>query len=279
MPGETATWDLVTRSPVPALCDYVIDYAGYYDATGGFRQVTTPFGGVVVILNLGDPYRILSSPDEAPQQFDSFIAGLSDVPGFVETTGVSTGIQVNFTPVGARLLTGLPMHLLTNAVLSMEDVFGSSAGDLVEQLREATTWGERFQITDRFILARLLAAKDRPDATLWAYGMLRRTAGSASIASLADALGLSQKHLISQFREHVGLTPKTMARVIRFERAVKMVTTNHRPDWAQVVLDCGYFDQAHLIRDFRQFAGMTPGEYASRLAPPYNNIMEPAGDR
>lgn len=279
MPGEQATWDLVTRTAPPALADYAFDYLGYHDETGGFRQITTPSGGVVLILNLGDPYRIQNSAGVAPERFDSFIAGLSDVPGYVESTGLSAGVQVNLTPIGARLVTGLPMHLLTNAVLNVEDAFGPIGGELMERLREAATWGARFQIIDSFIQARLLAANERPEAMVWAYATLRRTGGAASIGSLADALGYSQKHLIAQFRDHLGLSPKTLARVMRFERAIGMIRSAGRPDWAQIVLDCGYYDQAHLIREFRQFAGMTPGEYASRLLPGDANIMEPAGER
>jgi AraC-like DNA-binding protein len=279
MPGEQATWDLVTRTAPPALADYAFDYAGYRNEAGTFRQITTPSGGVVLILNLGDPYRIQNGVGGPPENFDSFIAGLSDVPGYVEGTEVSAGVQVNLTPVGARLLTGLPMHLLTNSVLSAEDVFGPGSGELMERLREVTSWGARFQIVDRFIQARLLAASERPDAMVWAYATLRRTIGAASIASLADALGYSQKHLIDQFREYLGLPPKTLARVMRFESAVRMIRSEHSPDWAQIVLDCGYYDQAHLIREFKQFAGMTPGEYARRLSPGDANIMEPAGER
>jgi AraC-like DNA-binding protein len=279
MPGEQATWDFVTRTATPALADYAFEYVGYHDESGGFRQITTPSGGVVLILNLGDLYRIQNEAGTGPKIFDSFIAGLSDVPGYVEATGLSTGVQVNLTPIGARLLTGLPMHVLTNAVLNVEDAFGPASGELMERLRESATWGARFQIIDRFMQARLLAANERPEAMVWAYATLRRTAGAASIGSLADALGYSQKHLISQFREHLGLPPKTLARVMRFESAVRAVRGERGPDWAQIVLDCGYYDQAHLIREFKQFAGMTPGEYAGRLLPGDANIMEPAGDR
>ncbi len=279
MPGKLATWDMVTRTAPPALADYVFDYIGYHNEAGVYRQITTPSGGVVLILNLGDPYRIQNAAGTTPEHFDSFIAGLSDIPGYVEATGLSAGVQVNLTPVGARLLTGLPMHMLTNAVLTVEDAFGPASGELMERLRETTTWAARFQIIDRFMQARLLAASERPDAMLWAYATLRRTAGAASIASLADALGYSQKHLIAQFREHLGLPPKTLARVMRFERAVGTIRWDKRLDWAQIVLDCGYYDQAHLIREFKQFAGMTPGEYASRLLPGDANIMEPVSER
>ena len=104
MPGEKVAWDLVTRTAPPVLADYAFDYIGHRNETGGFRQITTPSGGVVVILNLGDPYRIQNGLGAASENFDSFIAGLSDVPGYVEATGLSAGVQVNLTPVGARLV-------------------------------------------------------------------------------------------------------------------------------------------------------------------------------
>ncbi len=279
MPGELTKWEMVTRTAPAALADYAFEYIGYHNEAAAYRQITTPSGGVVLILNLGDPYRIQNEARGSVTSYDSFIAGLSDTPGYVEGTGVSAGVQVNLTPIGARLLTGLPMHELTNTVLTAGDAFGAEGGELIERLREAPNWSARFLAIDRFVRARLLVASDRPEAMLWAYSTLRRTAGAASIGSLAEALGYSQKRLIAQFREHLGLPPKTLARVMRFERAVGMIRKAEGVDWAQVVLDCGYYDQAHLIREFKQFAGMTPGAYAGRLRPGDANITEPIAGR
>jgi AraC-like DNA-binding protein len=172
------------------------------------------------------------------------------------------------------------MHELTNTVLSAEDAFGPGARGLVERLREGNSWGERFQLIDRFIQARLLAAEGRPEAMVWAYGVLRGTAGGASIGSLAAELGYSKKRLIAQFRENLGLPPKTLARVMRFERAVRMVQRDgEATDWVRLAAECGYYDQAHLIREFREFAGMTPGEFVGRLTADYGNIVEPSAER
>ena len=78
------------------------------------------------------------------------------------------------------------------------------------------------------------------------------------IGALAEAIGCSRKHLVSQFRAQVGLPPKSVARILRFERAEKLLSrSGARP--LEVALACGYFDQSHLIRDFRELAGATPG--------------------
>jgi AraC-like DNA-binding protein len=253
----------------------VIAYYGYYDASAAYRQVTMPFGGVVLILSFGDPL-LMRHPagDGDPEVRNSFIAGLHDSHGIIESAGVSHGIQVDLTPLGAHLLTGLPMHLLANRALDLDDVFGAEGGELVEGLAEVTSWAARFAVLDAFIQGRIAESRP-PSGVLWAYRTLSRTAGSASIGSLADSLGYSRKHLITQFREHVGLPPKTFARILRFDRAVQTLRRTSEPDLTRVAVDCGYFDQAHFNKEFREFSGMTPGEFVARRVLPFGGAIEP----
>ena len=98
-------------------------------------------------------------------------------------------------------------------------------------------------------------------------GSLPRSGGNASIGGLAARIGWSRKHFISKFREHVGLTPKTAGRVLRFNRALRLLDRGAEASWASIAMMCGYYDQAHLIRDFNEFAGAPPLEFMSRLLP------------
>jgi AraC-like DNA-binding protein len=273
-PGE---WTIYHRGPDDRLRDFVANYQGYRDdVTGGYRQVTLPSGSLVLILNFGATIRMLEPfAGEGGDEHSSFLAGLHDTHGLIEATGISYGLQVNLTPIGARLLTGLPMSELTNRVLALHDVFGAHSTDLVERLESAAAWDERFDIVDRFIARRIAAATGPMPGVAWAYRALHRTGGRANIASLADEMGWSQKHLIAQFRENIGLPPKTLARVLRFDRAVAMVRTSDPVDWAEIAAGCGYYDQAHLIRDFREFSGMTPGEFVARGGAGGGSIIEP----
>jgi transcriptional regulator GlxA family with amidase domain len=100
----------------------------------------------------------------------------------------------------------------------------------------------------------------------WSWQRLRRTGGRASIGALAAELGWSHRRLIVRFREQIGLAPKTVARVLRFDRAVAALGSSGSRGFAEIALDCGYFDQAHLNRDFRELAGTTPTAFrGSRL--------------
>ena len=102
---------------------------------------------------------------------------------------------------------------------------------------------------------------------VWAWQQIVQSGGAVNIGSLAERIGWSRKHLITRFREQVGLPPKTYARVVRFNRALRMLDECTTPRWTEIALRSGYYDQAHLIRDFAQFAGTTPTDYVARRLP------------
>ena len=85
--------------------------------------------------------------------------------------------------------------------------------------------------------------------------------------ALAEELGWSHRRLIARFREQVGLPPKIMGRILRFDRVTQLLLDVEGPRLAEVAYECGYYDQAHLNRDFRDFAGTTPGDYLARRLP------------
>src|SRR5262249_41720275 len=152
---------------------------------------------------------------------------------------------------------GVPMHALTNRVVDFDDVLGADGRALLERLGNVPTWEERFDLIDAFLLARATRGRAPAREIAWAWRELVVTHGGTGIARLAAELGWSHRRLIARFREQVGLPPKTAARVLRFHRAVGALRERATVDWADVAVACGYFDQAHLIRDFREFAGTT----------------------
>lgn len=263
-------WDVVHRAPDPRLRPFVLHYQGYVERTAGLTtsvHVAAPI--VPLIISFGAPYRSAYAGDPARQgeQVTSFVAGLHDSFVLTEHTGMSLGLQVDFTPIGAHMLTGVPAHELSNRVVAIDDVFGSVATQLVDELRDARDWQTRFATLDRFVVARLLQARDPSSGVIWAWQKLRASGGNAPVRGLADDLGWSQKRLIARFREQVGLPPKTVARILRFNRAASALDGAEARRWTQIALECGYYDQAHLIRDFREFAGSTPTAYAARRRP------------
>ncbi len=198
---------------------------------------------------------------------EAFIAGLHESATIVRSCGPASGVQANLTALGARLLFNRPLVDFTNHVVSLDEVFGASVRRLQAELHDAGTWEARFAVLDREIMSRLVTAERPPDEIAWAWGQLTRTRGQATIGVLAKKVGWSERHFARQFNHHIGMTPKVFARVLRFGRAVRCLKREGEARLADVALDCGYYDQAHFTRDFREFAGVSPTELLARRRP------------
>lgn len=174
-------------------------------------------------------------------------------------------LDLKLSPLGAHAL-GIPLAELTDAIVPLEDVLGPATHELVERLHELPDWDRRFELVDAFLLRRAEAGPAPTPAIAHAVRRLRETDGRLSIGALAVELRCSRRYLAQRFREQVGLGPKTFARLLRFD-AVRRRIDAAPVHWADIAAECGYSDQAHLARDFRDLAGTTPTEYLSRLIP------------
>jgi AraC-like DNA-binding protein len=157
------------------------------------------------------------------------------------------------------------MEHLARRVVSLEDVLGGD--ELVERLHDAASWQARFALLDALLLRRLDAAPPVDARVQQAWTRLRSSDGAIEIGALAREVGWSRRHLAQRFRTEVGLAPKTVARILRFERVTRTLRANGGDGLAEVAYACGYADQAHLNRDFRELAGTTPTDFTARLLP------------
>jgi AraC-like DNA-binding protein len=245
-------------------------YQGWIEQTSrSVRRREVPSGFIPLILNFGSAFRMIDPGDPAGpgQSRRSFVAGLHESFALVESTGSSICMQVNITPLAAHLVLGVPMDSLANRVVELDDVLGATSRRLVERLGNASSWEERFDILDSFLAERLLKARPISAGIIWAWETLNETVGQVPIGTLAERLGCSHKHLIALFHAQVGLPPKMLARVLRFQRVIEQLKADDGRRWVEIAHDCGYYDQAHLIRDFRSFAGSSPTEFLGRQLP------------
>lgn len=255
--------DLISGDPHPLLRPYVTSYQGYRQASvTHLRDVHAAFPGAPLIISfVPDPMLVdPREPAAEPEVHRSFVAGLHNTYSAGTWQGEQYGLQVNFTPVGAYLFLGLPMHEITNRIVELDEALGPDGPRLAERLAETPEWATRFTMVDEFIGRRMASARRPAPGVVWSWRRIIETGGNVSVSELASELGFSRKHLNALFREQVGLPPKTVARIVRFDRATR-VLAGGKP-WAVIAGEAGYYDQAHLIRDFREFSGFTPGEYA-----------------
>jgi AraC-like DNA-binding protein len=257
--------ELVERAAAPGLRRHIQRYVGYAEYTAApTRQREPPATGVVLVFGLGPELRLVDPayPTRPALRLGSFVAGPDDACAVIEHDGEMRGVQVDLTPLAARMIFGVPMHELARQVVSLEDVFGREARMLEERLVDAPTWGHRFELIEAALGSRIADAEPPPPDVDWAWRRLTSERGRIRIADLASELGCSRKHLAVRFRDHIGLPPKLYARVLRFSHAADLLASSPRVSLAQLAAVCGYYDQAHMDRDFREFAGTTPSAYA-----------------
>jgi AraC-like DNA-binding protein len=255
-----ASWETARRPAPAALAPHVLGYAGYKEfAPGGFRRLEPSNDEVHVIFSFGPECRV-------PERVRSFVAATDTRHAVVEHDGHQHGVELRLTPLGAHMLLGVPMDELTCRVVELDGLLGREADELIERMHEAGGWEGSFDVMDAWLLRRLVDA-DRPDpAVEHAFERLVRTHGAVPVAELVRETGWSRRHLAARFRTQVGLAPKVFGRILRFRRAASELTRPDGRSLAEIALDCGYYDQAHLNRDFREFSGRTPTELiAARL--------------
>ncbi|MEQ9331650.1 helix-turn-helix domain-containing protein [Thalassobaculum sp.] len=262
--------EMVSGDPDPRLRAVALDYTGYRERSAGpMRRRELPWPGIVLIFDFGPTLRFLDADGtvETGRHHGGFLAGLHNGTVLTETVGAQSGLHVNLTPLGARRLLGLPMHELANRVVGVGEVFGPAGGRLVERLLNAPGWAERFDLLDAAIARRLAATEPLPGIATAGWRRLEASGGRIAIADLAASLDCSRKHLGTVFREHLGLSPKTVARVLRFHRAIGLYDRGLCSGWADVAYECGYTDQAHFVNDFRRFAGVSPTVFLATRRP------------
>jgi len=214
-----------------------------------------PDGCVELILNFASPFAQHNNGAEAVQP-RNFIVGQMTQPILISPTGQVQVIGIRFHPGGTAPFFHLPMHELTNQVVEL----GSFARTLETKLALATTG--KHVLADKVlalekVLSNLLYESKTDFRLLRIASKIVERSGMISIDALADESGLSSRQLERKFLSDVGLGPKLLSRILRFQQVFRAVDRNEA-SWPAVALDCGYYDQAHLIKDFRQFAQQTP---------------------
>ncbi|TYK43454.1 helix-turn-helix domain-containing protein [Actinomadura decatromicini] len=257
--SDRGGWLLARGRPHPALRPFLRSYDGYRETEAvPTRMRTLPTRTTVMIINLGPPlYLAVPDPGVRDRAYTSFVAGMHDGHGMYLSPGGQRGIQLDVTPLGAYTLLGLPMARLTNAAVELPDLLGRAASTLVERLGDTPSWGARFDVLDEFLLRRLEVGP-APDPEVGRAWRMLDADPAVPVARIAADVGWSRRHLTDRFREQAGLPPKVMARVLRFQRAVGRLAGG--AGFAEAAAACGYYDQAHLNREFRALSGCTPSE-------------------
>lgn len=288
-------WRVAQRRADPRLRGYVHGFVvseGYLPTA--VREWHIPTLEVAVVLNFAAPHRMLNVSDRkhATDYGSGWVVGLQSRQRLTEAVGARDFIVIRFTPIGAHLFLKIPMDLLADRTIELEEIDGLLARQFENRVKATRGWEARLDLLELLIAERLTAARPPSSALMHAWQRLLKAPNTTDLALLSSESGCSRRHLIAQFHAHFGMAPKTIARIRRFNLAVGVVNRLGRnavqhpagkpyldletdskraakmdPPWADLALHCGYYDQSHFIKEFRAFAGVTPVEFLRRMQP------------
>jgi AraC-like DNA-binding protein len=262
--------------PAPPLRPFVASYSGYRQA--GVRPAIhagLPSPYMTVIFTLDEPLTIAAHPDPAQPgaSYLTLAGGLHTTPALITHEGAQSGIQLAVSPLASRTLLGRPASELVSHDVDATEVCGGLATEIQQRIQAADNWADRFAVLDEALSRRLQAgeADGRQDVSAevrFAWERLLVTGGRITVAALAEETGWSARHLRTKFAGEVGLTPKAVARVVRFDRARRLLqrraASGRSLDLAALAAHCGYYDQAHMDAEFRALAGSAPTTWLAR---------------
>jgi AraC-like DNA-binding protein len=165
-------------------------------------------------------------------------------------------VMVRLAPLGAYRLLGPAVSEIGGSMVGLEDIVGADARRLSEQVQSARSWEKRGRLLDDFLLDRASRGPQPSPEVSHAWRLLTRSGGRSTIREIARRVSWSHKHLITKFKQQIGVTPHVAARMVRLSTVWRHLDSDQ--GWARIAAECGYADQAHLTREFRRFTGTTP---------------------
>jgi AraC-like DNA-binding protein len=268
---EPDSWRMDSLVPSATLSPFMRRATAYIVQGAGLsRQRELPNGSAVLVFNLGSELRVEDATGKLHRfpHPTAFYSGPSDRYVVTETDGAQEGMVVELTLPGARRLLGRPLNELGDRMISLADLLGPRADEILGRIVEAPSPAVRLALLEAAIEARIADAGDRGTRDLeWAWNLQHAHGGRIPVSELADVIGCSRKHLAVRFDREFGLSPKLLARIMRFDRATRIVRFGEVTSWSDLAAQCGYADQAHMAREFVAFAGDPPTALLRRRLP------------
>jgi AraC-like DNA-binding protein len=271
--------ETLTAAPAPQLATLVSSYTGNrFEGISPGAHLGLPSRHLTVVVSLGAPVAVAAGRAQPFASFAALAAGLHTRAAVVAHDGSGYTVSFELTPAGARSLLGVPAGELAAMILDLEELLGLRVRELAERMAAAPDWQGRFAVLDD-VLTRRAGRMDQADGTMAAaWHRIVESGGTVRVGDLAQETGYSRRHLTTRFTREFGLTPKQAARIVRFERSWLMLRRleqsrrqlqGARPALAEVAASCGYYDQAHLAREWNELAGCPPSAWLAEEELPF----------
>jgi len=256
--------EYVGRVPAPPLDRFIDDIYCLTGVPSHRRMNVPPMPSAHLFVNLGGSVRLWDSDPSVPSAVctDGWFMGVWTRRFLYEDPARVRLVGVHFKPWGISPFTDMPATELRDRWVPVDAVWQRSLDRIRNQVGDLASPTETLRVLEEELRSRLAEAQSRGlDLVRYTAGRLETSRGAVPIGALTDDAGVSVNHLATQFKSHVGVTPKRVARIYRFAGLILSVDARRPVDWSELAHSAGYFDQAHFIKEFKDFTGHTPSGY------------------
>lgn len=259
---EGVRWEATLATAAAPLGEMVTSYGGFDETTldPAVRR-ELPAASLVLLLSLAEPLSLSRSGEGSGYcRSQAALVGVSRTGVVAAHAGRQSVLEVQLSPLAARTVFGVAAAELTDQIVDLTELWADTS-QLLERLRMAPDWADRFHLIEAALGERVDEGSVVDSVLAGAWQQVLDARGDVGLQVLREQTGWSRKRLAARFRAEIGLPPKAMASLTRFQHAVNLLRRPGHRSLAAVALTCGYYDQAHLNREFRELAGCTPTEF------------------
>ncbi|WP_167474002.1 helix-turn-helix domain-containing protein [Nocardia arthritidis] len=255
-----------SRAAHPALRHVVSGYSGYRFRGGTIAAARRliPDRSITLVISLANPLRVLDGSAPSAVCARAPVHGLRMAPLLIANDLQQYAFELRLHPMALPALFGLPAAEITGAVVDLADLPVPLAGSLPERLAAQPDWDAQFDVLDTCLLTALREHQVVPELA-WSWRRIVHTRGKVGIEQLATEIGWSRRYLTRRFRNEVGLGPKQLSRLVRFEHCAGMLRATPGGPISDIAAAGGYSDHAHMSNEWRALAGCAPTEYLGML--------------
>lgn len=259
---------MIFRAHIPRFpLDQFVEIIIYYEGVQHLHKVDRflPNGDTEILIDFHDAPQFVYDNDtlkEIQACNHVWASGLRTEPITIPSGTDAAMMVIAFKKGMAASFFPFPMNEIADSVVDADLIWGTDFSVLRERLLATTEIDDRFRIVEDFLIHEFHSQMKIDPCVSFAIGQMSEHPDAVNIARMNQQIGYSQKHFTDIFRRAVGVTPKSYLKIMRFQKAVKVIDAADKVDWGSIALECGFYDQAHFINDFKHFAGFTPAKYA-----------------
>ena len=247
-------------APSPHLAEFIKCFWSIEDSLGsaGGPEPVVPDGCLEIVFNLADRFQRFHSDNDVETQPAAIVAGQMRRSVLIKPTGRISLLGIRFQHAGAFPFFQFSLSELTDRIEDIDSVWGADGREIEERICEAGTFTERVAIIETIFTVRLIANKKFDSSIVEAARMIAGNDDTMPIRKVAKLLGVSERRLEREFKQKIGVSPKLFSRIIRFQKLLKSLESNGSEGLLDKALAVGYYDQAHMLHEFKEFAGKSP---------------------